>query len=52
MCLRNSNQTRKALSIAAPTSDSIEEENEIAINLMREDDLSFQLLRDADTVHK
>ena len=26
--------------------------DEIAINLMREEDLSFQLLQDADTVHK
>ena len=34
------------------TSTSIDEEDEVAIKLMHEEDLSFQLLQDADTVHK
>ena len=34
------------------SSHSIDEEDEIAIKLMHEEDLSFQLLQDADTVHK
>ncbi len=33
-------------------SNSIEEEDEIAIRKMYEEDLSFQLLEEADTVHK
>ena len=40
------------MSSEATKSDAIIEEDEIAINLMREEDLSFQLLQDADTVHK
>ena len=45
--------SQKAFSVASSSkSNSIEEEDEIAISKMYEEDLSFQLLEEADTVHK